>query len=174
MERHASFCRLHSQRSRIWPGVPTFIYYRTIQREFILIVSKEISANTSRLNSQYSLMFPGESELLQASSTKDLQQQYLAKDSVSALYCRLMLLWCSCLRMQHNALAGFDVKEYTPEELESRQAEFAIQAWLESSVIESALDRHSCRKDQLAIYASRNWIFGYVGFLALVMGVFDL
>lgn len=172
----------------VWSAMQAFAAYTAKEVEFgygflPLFITEPFNArllsskrcNKSRTHDlppvlQYSIMFPGESELLQISSAfhshENIQhQQYIAKGSVSALYCRLMLLWCSCLRLKHNALLGFDSEDYSPEEIEKRRAEFAIRAWSESMVIEEALERHTCQKDQLAIFATRNWIFGYVCFL---------
>jgi hypothetical protein len=106
-------------------------------------------------------MFPDEHERFE-SLPSDLQQQYLAKESFPALYCRLMLIWCSCLRMRSNMLSELHESDQPPDEVETKRAAFALRAWLEISAIERAIDQHSCHKDSYTAAGGRNWIFGCV------------
>jgi hypothetical protein len=58
-----------------------------------------------------------------------------------------MLLWNSCLRMR-----GDDVSD-------SDKAAFAVNAWIESTVIEEALDAHTCGCDQAFLFQGREYLF---------------
>lgn len=80
-----------------------------------------------------------------------------AKESVWALYSRAMLLWNSCLRMR-----GDDASD-------SDKAAFAVNAWIESTAIEEALDAHTCMCDQAFLYQGREFLFMYVHCLAVLL-----
>lgn len=61
-----------------------------------------------------------------------------------------MLLWNSCLRMR-----GDDVSDHD-------KAAFALNAWIESTTIEEALDAHTCGCDQAFMFQGREFLFMYV------------
>ncbi|KAF8582821.1 hypothetical protein K439DRAFT_1350360 [Ramaria rubella] len=91
----------------------------------------------------YALLFPGEA-LLQS---HQFSASHSAKESVWALYSRAMFLWNSCLRMR-----GEDVSE-------NDKATFAVNAWIESTAIEEALDAHTCGCDQAFLFQGREFLF---------------
>jgi hypothetical protein len=109
----------------------------------------------------YSLLFPGETQLLSLYASHP-ECHHLAKESIWALYSRIMLLWSSCLRMRCGLLDrgvddAFSLTSST--EKESRDAEFAVQAWLQCDAIEEALERHTCSTEQSIMYVGREWLF---------------
>lgn len=57
-----------------------------------------------------------------------------------------MLLWNSCLHLRKNAS-------------DSDKAEFALNAWLEASDIQDALDAHKCSTESHLMYMTREHVF---------------
>lgn len=104
-------------------------------------------------------MFPGE---FHASGTSNSEYRHLGKESLPALHCRIMLLWCSSLRMHHKALNSLYGSTEISDEVQSEQATSAVQVWLEIAAIEKALARHHCHQDPFSKHASLNWICGRV------------
>ncbi|GJJ13286.1 hypothetical protein Clacol_007538 [Clathrus columnatus] len=93
--------------------------------------------------SNYSLLFPGESLLKSSSFTIS----HSPKESIWALYCRTMLLWNSCLRMRENQAS------------DAEKATFAVSAWIETTIIEEALNAHTCGCDQAFLFQGREFLF---------------
>ncbi|EJD03209.1 uncharacterized protein FOMMEDRAFT_168239 [Fomitiporia mediterranea MF3/22] len=92
----------------------------------------------------YALLFPGEKR---ASADEGHQGPYVSpKQSIWALYCRSMLLWNSCLHLRKLAS-------------DSEKAEFSVNAWLEASDIEDALDAHHCSTESHLMYMTREHVF---------------
>jgi hypothetical protein len=72
----------------------------------------------------------------------------VAKDTVWALYNRVMLLWHGCLRLRMDgALPHAD------------KAQFAMAAWLELDAIEAALDGHTCGVERAYLFQGREVVF---------------
>ena len=71
-----------------------------------------------------------------------------AKDTVWALYNRVMLLWHSCLRMRVNPTLAY-----------SEKAQFAMAAWHELDAIERALNAHTCDLEKSFMFQGREIIF---------------
>jgi hypothetical protein len=87
-------------------------------------------------------MFPGEFELLETPPENQLPH-HLAKESLRALHCRLMLLWCSRLHARHGARSGFHENRQSQDEMEL--GSFALRAWSELPDIEgNTLAARSC------------------------------
>ena len=87
---------------------------------------------------QYVLLFPGE----------NLVEEGAGKETVWALYARVMMLWNACVQMR--ASRGVD---------DATKAAFAIQAWIESVTIEDALDLHACSTERALIFFGREYLF---------------
>ncbi|KZS98636.1 hypothetical protein SISNIDRAFT_472465 [Sistotremastrum niveocremeum HHB9708] len=92
--------------------------------------------------SNYALLFPG--EILSRTQPAPLHPP---KESVWALYSRSMLLWISC------------IEQSRAETSDGEKAEFAMQAWMEASVIEDALNFHACHIEQASLFVGRDYIF---------------
>lgn len=90
------------------------------------------------------VLFPGEAYERQAHRQIPGQSP---KDSVWALYCRSMLLWTSCVRRRDTS--------WSTEE----RANFAIQAWTETRIVQDALDMHTCNLDTAIMYLSREYLY---------------
>lgn len=97
--------------------------------------------------SNYRLLFPGE-VLDRVSPAYRASDSQTPKESVWALYCRSLLLWCFCERFRHDPLC--------PEE---DKAEFAQEAWNETQSILDSLNFHVCNLDTALIYMSREYIY---------------
>ncbi|KAI8992919.1 hypothetical protein BD414DRAFT_437399 [Trametes punicea] len=96
--------------------------------------------------SNYALLFPGEAyERLPAHQQASGQSP---KESVWALYCRSMLLWNSCSRIQRDATL-------TTEE----RAEFAIAVFQEAREVQDALNMHVCNLDTGLMYVCREYLY---------------
>ncbi|KAI1784849.1 hypothetical protein LXA43DRAFT_174761 [Ganoderma leucocontextum] len=76
----------------------------------------------------YALLFPGESLV-----PLGIDSIPFSKDSVWALYMRVMLLWHSSLRQRADASLS-----------DADRAAYAMSAWLELDNVETCLDRHTC------------------------------
>jgi hypothetical protein len=73
------------------------------------------------------------------------------KNTVWALYLRAMLLWNGCVRVRHDTgISDHDRRD------------FAMRAWIETEVIERALQRHTCRVEGASMYHGREILFKYV------------
>jgi hypothetical protein len=71
-----------------------------------------------------------------------------AKDTIWALYNRVMLLWHACLRLRvDNQLAYAD------------KAQFAMAAWFELDSVEAALNAHTCNLERAFMFQGREIIF---------------
>ncbi|KDQ62535.1 hypothetical protein JAAARDRAFT_189840 [Jaapia argillacea MUCL 33604] len=92
----------------------------------------------------YALLLPGES----LARSSFFAPFHPGKESVWALYIRIMLLWHSCLRMRCDHSVGNDQK-----------AQFAMTAWLETDFIEEALDRHTCDMERAFLFQGREYLF---------------
>ncbi|OBZ70654.1 hypothetical protein A0H81_09165 [Grifola frondosa] len=79
-------------------------------------------------SANYALLFPGEHL-----KRKHGLPSPPSKNSIWALFVRIMLLWHSCVRMRSD-----------PSLSDAEKAQFAITAWLEMDAIEDAMDRHTC------------------------------
>ena len=77
---------------------------------------------------KYALLFPGESLVPMATGAIPF-----SKDSVWALYMRVLFLWHSALRQRGNLTLP-----------DADRAAYAMAAWLELDNVEASLDRHSC------------------------------
>ncbi|KAH8119434.1 hypothetical protein DFH11DRAFT_1501181 [Phellopilus nigrolimitatus] len=91
----------------------------------------------------YALLFPGEKGALADESGGP---NYSPKQSIWALYCRSMLLWNSCLHLRKSAS-------------DSDKAEFALNAWMEATDIQDALDAHQCSTESHLVYMTREHVF---------------
>jgi hypothetical protein len=89
----------------------------------------------------------------------DPTRYYRARQAVWALYSRTVLLWASCLRMRYEAFKRFAHGELTREEQDDRISAFAVKAWPETSIIETALNRHTCDIESKFLNLGREWIF---------------
>ncbi|KAG6335686.1 hypothetical protein ID866_3392 [Astraeus odoratus] len=92
----------------------------------------------------FRLLFPGEV------SERGLPEHKAQspKDSIWALYCRSMLLWCFCTgRLRKNTFASEETSD------------LALQAWREAQEIEDALDMHTCNLDMALLYMCREFVF---------------
>ncbi|EJF57821.1 hypothetical protein DICSQDRAFT_182959 [Dichomitus squalens LYAD-421 SS1] len=76
----------------------------------------------------YALLFPGESLVPMAMNTIPF-----SKESVWALYMRVLFLWHSALRQRGDSTSS-----------DADRAAYAMGAWLELDNVEACLDRHSC------------------------------
>ena len=104
------------------------------------------------------ILFPGEAYARkQHGSHRNQIPRVSPKESIWALYCRSMLLWTSCIRQRDSAV-----------ETEAR-AEFAIAAWIETRVIQDALDMHRCNGDTALIYLCREYIYKCVGHVSGIL-----
>src|SRR5882762_3090061 len=90
---------------------------------------------------QFSIFFPGEASSRSAVVGHGPIQS--PKESLWALYCRSMLLWCSCVRQKDEL--GYD-------------ADFAIGVWQESQAIQDSLDTHLCNGNDSLIHACREYL----------------
>jgi len=91
--------------------------------------------------SNFRLLFPGEYH-----QRREYVSPYTGKDTVWALYCRSMLLWNCTLRFWDERL--------TTEE----RTRIACAAYVETRVVEDALDAHTCNLDTALIYMCREYI----------------
>ncbi|KAI5123891.1 hypothetical protein M0805_005707 [Coniferiporia weirii] len=91
----------------------------------------------------YALLFPGEKS---ASADEEGGPNYSPKQSIWALYCRSMLLWNSCLHLRKYAS-------------DTDKAEFSLNAWMEASGIQDALDAHKCSTESHLMYMTREHVF---------------
>ncbi|PBK84181.1 hypothetical protein ARMGADRAFT_1000409 [Armillaria gallica] len=96
--------------------------------------------------SNYALLFPGEAvdRTSPPYRSADSQSQ---KESVWALYCRSMLLWCFCDQLRR--------EPYVEED----KAEYAHEAWNETQSIQDSLDLHVCNLDTAVMYMCREYIY---------------
>lgn len=92
--------------------------------------------------SNFRLLFPGEYHYRR----EYVVSPHSGKDSVWALYCRSMLLWNCTLRFWDERL--------TTEE----RTRIACAAYVETRVVEEALDAHICNIDVALIYMCREFI----------------
>jgi hypothetical protein len=73
------------------------------------------------------------------------------KNTVWALYLRIMLLWNACVRMrQDTSIGDFDKRD------------FAMRAWIETEALEEALQWHTCGVEKAFAYHGREVLFKYV------------
>jgi hypothetical protein len=77
-----------------------------------------------------------------------LPESQAGKETVWALYNRLMLLWHSCLRLRVDASLAYADK-----------AQLAMAAWLELDAIEAELDTHTCGTERAFMFQGREIIF---------------
>ncbi|KAI9508507.1 hypothetical protein F5148DRAFT_890384 [Russula earlei] len=98
--------------------------------------------------SNFRLLFPGEYHQRReyVPPYKDTVSPYSGKDSVWALYCRSMLLWNCTLRFWDERLAT------------EERTRIACAAFVETRVVENALDAHVCNIDTALIYMCREFI----------------
>ncbi|KAH8104576.1 hypothetical protein BXZ70DRAFT_921504 [Cristinia sonorae] len=87
----------------------------------------------------YAILFPGESVMSEG--------QQGAKDSIWALYMRIMLLWHSCVRMRRQTQMS-----------DGEKAHFAVNAWLEVDRLDEALNRHTCNLERSYLYQGREYL----------------
>ncbi|GJE92836.1 hypothetical protein PsYK624_089940 [Phanerochaete sordida] len=92
----------------------------------------------------YCILFPGEA--YERTPQHRIPGQS-PKDSVWALYCRSMLLWISAIRPRDNT--------WTNDE----RADFAINAWTETRLVEDGLNMHKCNLDTAVMYLSREYLY---------------
>lgn len=59
----------------------------------------------------------------------------------------------------HHGTLDFSPLQLTKEELGHKLSRFTVQAWLEASAIEVALDRHTCGIEAKLLNLGRDWIF---------------
>lgn len=59
----------------------------------------------------------------------------------------------------HHRTLDFSPSQLSREELGHRVSGFTVQAWLEASAIEAALDRHTCGIEAKFRNNGRDWIF---------------
>ncbi|KAI0070393.1 hypothetical protein K474DRAFT_816565 [Panus rudis PR-1116 ss-1] len=90
--------------------------------------------------SNYAVLFPGEPVMAGSPQA--------SKETVWALYARIMLLWHSCVRMRHAQDVSQDEK-----------ARFAVSAWLELDRIEAALGKHTCEIERSHLFQGREFMF---------------
>lgn len=81
------------------------------------------------------------------------------KDSIWALYCRVMLLWNFTTRLSGDALA------------DRPRAEYAYEVWVETQSIQDALDMHVCNVDTALLYMCREFLYKCVSLSSPAMGV---
>ncbi|KAJ3928382.1 MAG: hypothetical protein NXY57DRAFT_1021362 [Lentinula lateritia] len=93
--------------------------------------------------SNFALLFSGES----ITSSLSLSPS-AAKDTVWALYDRSFVLWHICARVRADTSMG-DVEK----------GKFAVKAWLETDVIETALNKHTCAIEKAYIFQGREYLF---------------
>jgi hypothetical protein len=110
-------------------------------------------ARSDAICSQFALFFNGEATCRAVGERKAGE----SKETVWALYNRLMLLWHSCLRTRVDNTLSYPDK-----------AQFAMAAWLELDAIEEALDSHTCELERAFMFQGREVIFKYVERSALV------
>jgi hypothetical protein len=91
--------------------------------------------------SNFSILFPG--EISSRSGAMNHQSTQSPKESPWALYCRSMLLWCSCVRQKDE---------------HGDNADFAIDAWQESQAIQDSLDTHMCSGNYSLIHSCREYL----------------
>ncbi|KAI0249633.1 hypothetical protein BJV78DRAFT_1155707 [Lactifluus subvellereus] len=92
-------------------------------------------------SSNFRLLFPGEYH-----RHREYVSQLSGKDTVWALYCRSMLLW--------NCTVRFWDERLTTEE----RTRIACAVYVETRVVEDALDAHICNIDTALIYMCREFI----------------
>ncbi|KAF5345467.1 hypothetical protein D9758_013622 [Tetrapyrgos nigripes] len=92
------------------------------------------------------LLFPGEVND-RVSPTYRSVDSHSHKESVWALYCRSMLLWNFCIRMERNPMS------------EAEKAQFANDAWGECQFLQDSLEMHTCNLDTMVIYLTREYIY---------------
>ena len=98
--------------------------------------------NPDGVNSrQFRLLFPGEYH-----RHREYVAQSSGKDTIWALYCRSMLIW--------NCTVRFWDERLTTEE----RTRIACAAYVETRVVEDALDAHICNIDTALIYMCREFI----------------
>lgn len=93
---------------------------------------------------QYALLLSGE----YTARLPALSPVHTSKDTIWALYDRSYLLWHACIRMRNDTTA-----------LDVEKAQFAVKAWLEADVLESALNRHICDLERAFMFHAREYIF---------------
>ncbi|KAJ4481978.1 hypothetical protein J3R30DRAFT_3455583 [Lentinula aciculospora] len=93
--------------------------------------------------SNFALLFSGESSCRDLSSSP-----FAAKDTVWALYDRSFVLWHICARMRADTSMS-----------DAEKGHFAVKAWLEADVIESALNKHTCAIEKAYIFQGREYLF---------------
>ncbi|KAI9437449.1 hypothetical protein H4582DRAFT_2057821 [Lactarius indigo] len=94
-------------------------------------------------SSNFQLLFPGE---YQQPGEYAVAAAQSGKDSVWALYCRSMLLWNCTVRFWDEHLSTED------------RTRIACAAFVETRVVEEALDAHVCNIDTALIYMCREFI----------------
>jgi hypothetical protein len=116
-------------------------------------------------------MLPGEAELVRI-FTDIPDERHLAKESVWALYTRLLLIWTSVLRVWYGGAPRLDtvVEGFTSPglavgcSLDGDKARLIIQAWAEISAIEAAFNKHTCSFEAASKVAGRELVFRLVSF----------
>ncbi|KAJ3808453.1 hypothetical protein F5876DRAFT_90017 [Lentinula aff. lateritia] len=93
--------------------------------------------------SNFALLFSGESISCSLSLPSSA-----AKDTVWALYDRSFVLWHICARVRADTSMS-DVEK----------GKFAVKAWLETDVIETALNKHTCAIEKAYIFQGREYLF---------------
>ncbi|KAJ7589893.1 hypothetical protein C8J56DRAFT_936442 [Mycena floridula] len=96
--------------------------------------------------SNFSLLFPGQ-VLDRIALNYRSAESHSPKESVWALYCRSMLLWCFCYRCRDDETCGLEDK-----------SEFAQEGWNESQAILDSLDMHGCNLDTSIMYMTREYV----------------
>ncbi|KAG9034444.1 hypothetical protein FRB95_013241 [Tulasnella sp. JGI-2019a] len=117
----------------------------------------------------YAVLFPGE-ELY--ASRPEVDILFSGKESTWALHGRTILLWYACVTkiaaIKKTAPISFlngylnEGLSLTPEQLAAAgpdQADFAMRAWVESLIIEEALDEHTCKGEKAIMYQARETLF---------------
>ncbi|KAJ7596839.1 hypothetical protein C8J56DRAFT_918462 [Mycena floridula] len=96
--------------------------------------------------SNYTLLFPAEA-LDRNSPVYRSVDSPSTKDSIWALYCRSMLLWCFC--------NGY---RYDPNCSDENKAELSAESWNETQALLDALNLHVCNLDTPIMYLTREYI----------------
>ncbi|KAF8919453.1 hypothetical protein CPB85DRAFT_1276709 [Mucidula mucida] len=98
----------------------------------------------------YALLFPGEA-VDRVSPPYRAADAPSPKDSVWALYCRSLLLWCFCDGIRRTSLFG----TRDGEDL----AEYAQESWNEAQAIQDALEAHQCNLDTTVMWMCKEYIY---------------
>ena len=128
--------------------------YTTITTSSLAIPTRKLLMSGQRKREPWSSFFWGTSRRLTVHSPNPpppgSPMPLTSKESIWALYCRSMLLWCYTVGLREGPQPSGQL-------LEDQRADDAAEAWQEVHAIEDSLDAHKCNLDTGLMVATREY-----------------